>query len=95
MDSRSETLAGEKEVGRSVSPSPPGSLNKERLEAKGSFDESPTDKEDGSIRNSPAPAADGGDDDEGEYPDGVRMAMIVVALLLSIFLVCSHSSPSL
>ena len=89
MDSRSETLAGEKEVGRSVSPSPPGSLNKERLEANGSFDESPTDKEDGSIRNSPAPAVEG-DDDEGEYPDGFRMAMIVVALLLSIFLVCSH-----
>ncbi|KAH6712870.1 putative HC-toxin efflux carrier [Leptodontidium sp. 2 PMI_412] len=85
MDSRSETLAGEKEVGRSVSPTPPGSLNKETLEANGSFDESPTDKEEGSIKN--ATAVEGGDDEEGEYPDATRMAFIVIALLLSIFLV--------
>ncbi|KAG4436754.1 hypothetical protein IFR05_007772 [Cadophora sp. M221] len=85
MDSRSETLAGEKEVGRSVSPTPAGSLNKENLEVNGSFDESPTDKEDGSVQN--APAVEGGDDEEGEYPDAARMAFIVIALLLSIFLV--------
>lgn len=89
MDSRSETLAGEKEVGRSVSPTPPGSLNKETLEANGSFDESPTDKEEGSIKN--ATAVEGGDDEEGEYPDATRMAFIVIALLLSIFLVCLRS----
>lgn len=87
MDSRAETLAGEQEVARSISPTPPGSLNKERLKANGSFDESPTDKEDNSIRNT---SAEAGDDEEGEYPDATRMAFIVIALLLSIFLVSAQ-----
>ncbi len=86
-DSRAPTLAGEKEVGRSVSPTPPVSLNKEAYEENGSFDDGPTDKEDGSVRN--ADVAEGGGEDEGEYPDATRMAFIVIALLLSIFLVNS------
>ncbi|CZS92185.1 hypothetical protein WAI453_000124 [Rhynchosporium graminicola] len=85
MDSRAETPTGEKEVGRSVSPTPPGSLNKETIETKGSLYESPTDKEDGSIHE--PTTAQGGGDQDGEYPDATRMAFIVIALLLSIFLV--------
>ncbi|CZT41210.1 probable vacuolar basic amino acid transporter 3 [Rhynchosporium secalis] len=85
MDSRAETPTGEKEVGRSVSPTPPGSLNKETIETKGSLYESPTDKEDGSIHE--PTTAHGGGDQDGEYPDATRMAFIVIALLLSIFLV--------
>lgn len=83
-DSRAPTLAEEKEVGRSVSPTPPVSLNKEAIEANASFDDGPTDKEDGSIRN--VDISEGGEE-EGEYPDATRMAFIVIALLLSIFLV--------
>ncbi|KAH6682863.1 putative HC-toxin efflux carrier [Halenospora varia] len=78
-DSRSATLAGDKEgAARSISPSPRPSFNKDDKK----FEDSPTDNEDGSVRNTPA---DG--EDEGEYPTKVKLAMIVVALLLSIFLV--------
>lgn len=82
MDSQTSTLAGEKE-GRSVSPTPSRSLHKEVLVEKNSFDNVPTDMEDGSTKDTPVVA----DADEGEYPEGFRLAMIVVALLLSIFLV--------
>jgi hypothetical protein len=83
MDSRAETLAEDKEMGRSVSPSPPTSINKE---TKANLDDLPTDNEDGSVRDvTPAEGVEG----EGEYPEGFRMAAIVIALLLSIFLVCS------
>lgn len=81
MDSRAETLA-EKEVGRSISPSPRPSFNKEQ-DTK--FDEAPTDNEDGSVKNIPEEGTSAVA--EAEYPSGFRLAAIVVALLLSIFLV--------
>ncbi len=91
MDSRAETLA-EKEVGRSMSPSPRPSFNKEE-DTK--FDEAPTDNEEGSVRNvsDRAPPAER-EEDEAEYPTGFRLAAIVVALLFSIFLVSLHQSLS-
>jgi len=79
MDSRAETLAEEKEFERSASPTPSPSLNK----GKESFEDSPTDNEDGSVQ-SEAPNTE---EDDGEYPNGTRMTFIVVALLLSVFLV--------
>ncbi|KUJ18298.1 MFS general substrate transporter [Mollisia scopiformis] len=82
MDSRAETLAGDKEVERSVSPSPRPSFNKE-IDNK--IDDQPTDNEDGSVKNVSEGVANG--EDEVEYPAGFRLAAIVVALLLSIFLV--------
>ena len=79
MDSRAETLAEEKEFERSASPTPSPSINKERE----NFDDSPTDNEGGSVQ-SEAPNTE---EDDGEYPNGTRMTFIVVALLLSVFLV--------
>lgn len=83
MDSRAETLA-EKE--RSVTTSPRLSYNKEE-DIK--FDETPTDNEEGSVKNVPQEtAASAEQEDETKYPSGFRLAAIVIALLLSIFLVC-------
>ncbi|EKD17024.1 uncharacterized protein L3040_000450 [Drepanopeziza brunnea f. sp. 'multigermtubi'] len=84
MDSRAETLNEEKEVGLSVSPSPTRSLNKEATEAN-SFDDGATHQREGSVQDDAA--VQEGDGDEGDYPAGLRMAFIVIALLLSIFLV--------
>jgi hypothetical protein len=81
IDSRSATLAEDKEARRSISPTPPGSLNKE-LNSK--IDDSTTDNEDGSFKES---SLDEINQDDIEYPSGVRLALIVVSLLLSIFLV--------
>jgi hypothetical protein len=83
MDSRSITLAEEKDIGTSITPSPLESLNKER---KAEQDNTTTENVGGSIQNVPAAS---GEDDEGEYPDATRMTFIVIALLLSIFLVRS------
>jgi hypothetical protein len=74
------TLAEEKEVGRTATPSPRPSFEKE---TKTDTDDSPTDQEDGSVTNTPSPE----EEVEGEYPEGFRLAFIVIALLLSIFLV--------
>jgi hypothetical protein len=82
MDSRSVTLAEEKQVGRTATPSPRPSYEKE---TKADTDDSPTDREDDSITNAPALASE--EDIKGQYPEGLRLAFIVVALLLSIFLV--------
>jgi hypothetical protein len=90
MDSRAETLAGEKEAGRvedketgrTRSPSPVPSIDKE----KNDFGDQPTDIE-GSIPEEKT-FNDASADDEGDYPSGFRLAAIVLALLLSIFLVC-------
>jgi len=79
LDSRSATLAGEKEIGRSVSPTPPASLNKEQ---NANLDDSTTDNE-GSLKDSSAEVAE----EDVEYPTGLRMTLIVISLLLSIFLV--------
>jgi MFS transporter, DHA2 family, glioxin efflux transporter len=79
MDSRSLTLAEEKEIGTSTAPSPAASLRKE---AKTELEDEKTDNEE-SVEN--GTNTDG--EDSGEYPDGMRMAFIVIALLLSIFLV--------
>ncbi|KAK2625827.1 hypothetical protein QTJ16_005139 [Diplocarpon rosae] len=82
MDSRAATLSGEKDADRSLSPTPPASSKEPKKRSEG-LDELPTDQEDSSVRAAVLPEADG----EGEYPDGLRMTFIVVALLLSIFLV--------
>jgi hypothetical protein len=81
MDSRSLTLAEEKEFENTATPSPRPSFEKE---TKTDTDGSPTDKEDGSVTNTPP-----GGEVEGEYPEGFRLAFIVIALLMSIFLVSS------
>jgi hypothetical protein len=84
MDSRTTTLAGDKEVGevgRTVLPSSRSSFEKE---GKTDLEDSPTDNEDGSIRNANSPEEE---EVEGQYPEGLRLAFIVIALLLSIFLV--------
>lgn len=80
MDSRTTTLAGDKEVGRTAVPSSRSSFEKEE---KTDLEDSPTDNEDGSIRNANSPE----EEVEGQYPEGLRLAFIVIALLLSIFLV--------
>jgi hypothetical protein len=80
MDSRSMTLAEEKELETGATASPQGSVRGEKTE----LDDTPTDNEDGSIQNQTNTEAE---DEEGEYPDGIRMAFIVVALVLSVFLV--------
>jgi hypothetical protein len=90
MDSRSLTLAEEKEFETGVTSSPRGSISNEKTE----LDDTQTDKEDGSIRNQTNAEAEP-EGEEGEYPSGVRMALIVVSLILSIFLVsfCWICSP--
>jgi hypothetical protein len=80
MDSRAETLAGDKE--RSVSPSPLPSFTKEE---KIDTDDQHTDNE-GSLKEKD-PASQ--EENEPEYPTGAKMLAIVVALCLSIFLVCT------
>jgi len=81
MDSRTTTLAGDKEVGRTVAPSSRSSFEKE---GKPYLEDPPTDNEDGSTTNANSPEEE---EVEGQYPKGVRLAFIVIALLLSIFLV--------
>jgi len=81
IDSRSATLAGDHEVGRSLSPTPAGSLNKE---TNAKIDDSTTDNEDGSFKET---SMDEINQDDIEYPSGFRLALIVISLLLSIFLV--------
>jgi hypothetical protein len=80
MDSRSLTLVEDKEVGTTATPSPRPSFEKE---SKTDLEDSPPDKEDGSSTNDNAPE----EEVEGQYPEGFRLAFIVIALLLSIFLV--------
>jgi MFS transporter, DHA2 family, glioxin efflux transporter len=90
MDSRSITLAGDKEVGMTATPSPRPSFEKE---SKTDLDDVPTDNEDGSVTNgSPGEGGEEGEEEvEGEYPEGLRLAFIVIALMLSIFLVSFHT----
>ena len=83
MDSGSLTLAEEKELETSVSPTPRESISKERNTELGDIDR---EKENVSNHNDQAPAGSG-EENEGEYPDATRMAFVVIALLLSIFLV--------
>lgn len=82
MDSSAATLNEEKEFERSPSPTPVGSINKDK-DVEGSFTEK---EEDGSIRNA-TPAETSGEP-EVVYPTGFKLGMIIVALVLSIFLVC-------
>jgi hypothetical protein len=82
MDSRSLTLAEEKELETGVTSSPHRSLRNEKTD----LDDTQTENEDGSIRN-PTNAEPEAGDGEGEYPSGIRMTLIVVSLMLSIFLV--------
>lgn len=81
MDSSAATLNEEKEFERSPSPTPVGSINKDK-DVEGSFTEK---EEDGSIRNA-TPAETSGEP-EVVYPTGFKLGMIIVALVLSIFLV--------
>lgn len=81
MDSRSLTLAEEKEIDKSTTPSLNPSVG-----LKGDLGDSSTEKEDGSIQEKTAPGADAVDDD-GDYPSGFKLVAIVVALICSIFLV--------
>jgi len=86
MDSRSATLAEEKEFGTSVTPSIDDSILKETKE----------DVDRTQARNEKDEEANANleeEEDDGEYPTGFRMAMIVVALVLSIFLVCPAYHP--
>ena len=85
MDSRSVTLAEEKELDTGVTTSTQGSIRRDKSE----LDDVPTENEEGSIRDKTKaeddPVAE--EDVAGEYPSGMKMAFIVVALVLSIFLV--------
>jgi hypothetical protein len=83
MNSSEPTLAEEKEIGRSASPTPVGSINKEKLDNEGSLTEK---EENGSIRDA-TPAEEAAEEGAIEYPTGARLLFIVVALVLSIFLV--------
>jgi len=85
-DSRAATLA-EKELERNTpsSQSIDDSLWKETQEG-----DDPEKDEAGSVENA---GAAGGEEDDGEYPNGMRMAFIVVALVLSIFLVSDPTPP--
>jgi hypothetical protein len=91
MDSRTTTLAGDKEMGveRSARSSYHGSLK----ESKEDIHDSPedTEKEEGSFKDVPVVDRQTAEE-EGEYPTGIRMTFIVVALILSIFLVISPPS---
>ncbi len=82
MDSRSITLTEDKEVGRTVTPSPRPSFEKEIKTDLGDT----TDQENGSITDGASP----GEEVVGDYPEGLRLAFIVIVLLLSIFLVSRH-----
>lgn len=82
MNSSAPTLAEEKEIERSPSPTPVGSLKEKRRDADGSITEK--EEEEGSLRNTTL-AEDG--EPALVYPTGFRLAMIICALVLSIFLV--------
>jgi len=73
VDSNLNVLAAEKELESSAASSRQESLRKEMKEEK---------DEEASIENAtPDP------EDDGEYPSGMKMAAVVTALVLSIFLV--------
>ncbi|TVY86564.1 putative efflux pump, partial [Lachnellula willkommii] len=80
LDHRTATLAAEKEVGRSASSTPSESLNREK---NPNLDSSTTESEDDSFKETPPELQD----KDMEYPTGIRMALVVISLLLSIFLV--------
>jgi len=84
-DSRAATLAEEKELERSVSSSLHSSLNKETQP------EMELNKDEAGSVHSPPPNGEE-EDGGGEYPTGIRMTFIVVALVLSIFLVSVGNS---
>ncbi|TVY17154.1 MFS gliotoxin efflux transporter gliA [Lachnellula arida] len=80
LDPRTTTLAAEKEVGRSASSTPSESLNREK---NPNLDSSTTESEDDSFKETPAEVQD----EDMEYPTGIRMTLVVISLLISIFLV--------
>jgi hypothetical protein len=90
MDSRSSrsgTLAEEKEIRTSATPSFRNSLDKELQEDRdGIPGEKEKDEKDAFEDIAPADAPTDAEG-EGEYPTGLPMLFIVVALVLSIFLV--------
>ena len=84
MDSRSETLGEKSDVDRSISSTPQPSVNHATKEWM-------DDKNDVELENGSVPAATQVDD-SGQYPDATRLAFIIIALLLAIFLVRRPSS---
>jgi hypothetical protein len=84
MESSAATLTEEKGIGRSASPTPVGSINKEKLDTEGSLTEK---EENGSVRDAAATGEEAAV--EEEFPTGLRLFFIIVALVLSIFLVSS------
>lgn len=84
------TLAEDKDLDNSTTPSYAPSVQKEYK--VNSDDSSATEKEDGSTRGTSPAAGElqqttDAEVDDGSYPSGFKMAAIVVALVLSIFLV--------
>ncbi|RFU33349.1 hypothetical protein B7463_g2991, partial [Scytalidium lignicola] len=82
MDSRSMTLTEDKELDKETISSPP-SIHNEKLDPDKGL-EADIETEVNSIKDNPDVTAES---DDGEYPTGMRMVFIVVALVLSIFLV--------
>ncbi|TVY44445.1 putative efflux pump [Lachnellula subtilissima] len=74
LDSNSATLAGEKQVGRSLSSTPSESLNQEK---NPNVDDPATENEEDSFKDA---AAELQADEDIEYPTGIRMALIVISL---------------
>lgn len=81
VDSSAPTLAEEKEIGTSASPTPVASIAEKKKDLDGSITEK---EENGSMRE--VTLAEGGEP-QVVYPTGFRLAMIICALVLSIFLV--------
>ena len=83
MDSKAPTLLGDRE--NSTTPSYAPSVQKEYQPT--SDNSSTIDKENGSTLEAATGDVSAEPEDNGVYPTGLRMASIVVALVLSIFLV--------
>lgn len=91
MDSR--LPVAEKELGESARSSVLSPEKEFERSATSSFTGPPSIKEKDEDRGVQDVAEENSEEEDGEYPNGFALAMIVVALVLSIFLVCF--SPSL
>lgn len=85
-------MAEEKELGTSTLPSYRNSEENETQDEKAEVAEE-TEKDDNGSSQEVAPADAEQGEDDGEYPTGLAMVFIVLALVLSIFLV-SLNLPS-
>jgi len=94
------SLSGEKEAGTTRSPTPEtlveenrnvGNINEKQLEATddtAKADEATLGGEAESAREEAT-----ANEEEAEYASGIKLGFIVIALALSIFLVCLQSAP--